>query len=85
MTVTVRRAAPVGDGFAAVGLLDATGLDLGQVIVRGDLGKVLAGDATTGTVGPAVPDRPVARRGTGPTPRLPAGTWPARSSAGSGP
>src|SRR4051812_23425377 len=51
VTVTVRRAAPAGDGFAAVGLLDATGRDLGRVAVRGDLGKVLAGNAVTRTAG----------------------------------
>jgi len=33
-----------GDGFAAVGQINATGIDLGAVSVDGDLGRVLAGD-----------------------------------------
>lgn len=33
-----------GDGLVNVGLIDATGRDLGKVIVDGDLGQLLAGD-----------------------------------------
>jgi hypothetical protein len=43
-----------GDGFAAVGQIDATGIDLGAVTIDGDLGRVRAGDdaiATTGLKG----------------------------------
>src|SRR5262249_19953665 len=40
-----------GDGFAAVGEVDATGIDLGPVKIDGDLGRILAGDGTTSTRG----------------------------------
>jgi hypothetical protein len=36
---------PGGDGLAHVGFLNATGVDLGTVTVKGDLGKIVAGDA----------------------------------------
>jgi hypothetical protein len=45
----VRR--PGGDGLAHVGFIDATGNDLGKVGVRGDLGRIVSGDATTSTQG----------------------------------
>lgn len=38
---------PGGDGRAHVGFIDATGVDLKKVVVKGDLGKISAGDATT--------------------------------------
>jgi hypothetical protein len=38
-----------GDGFAAVGAIDATGIDLGTVTIDGDLGRILAGDGDTAT------------------------------------
>ncbi|MBO0700461.1 MAG: hypothetical protein J2P46_18835, partial [Zavarzinella sp.] len=52
VTVTATRS-PVhgGDGFAAVGQIDATGVDLGPVTIDGDLGRILAGDPTTATTG----------------------------------
>jgi hypothetical protein len=34
-----------GDGFAHVGFINATGVDLGIVTVKGDLGRIFAGDA----------------------------------------
>jgi hypothetical protein len=34
-----------GDGTVSVGYIDATGIDLGTVVVRGDLGAIDAGDA----------------------------------------
>ena len=40
---------PGGDGLAHVGLIDATGVDLGHVTVKGDLGSIDAGDATLTT------------------------------------
>ena len=40
-----------GDGFAAVGQIDGTGIDLGVVTIDGDLGRIAAGDATTATTG----------------------------------
>jgi hypothetical protein len=46
-TGTVTR----GDSFATVGYINATGVDLGKVIVNGDLGQIDAGDATTKTPG----------------------------------
>ncbi len=40
-----------GDGLAAVGLILATGIDLGTVTVKGDLGEIDAGDADNSTPG----------------------------------
>lgn len=48
ITFTVTKKAD-GDGFAHVGHLDATGRDLGTVVVKGDLGVITAGDTTTAT------------------------------------
>jgi hypothetical protein len=50
-TTATRSRATVGDGLAALGEIDATGLDLGAVVIDGDLGRILAGDATTTTSG----------------------------------
>ena len=47
----VRSPVSGGDGLAAVGQLLATGIDLGAVSIDGDLAKIVAGDATTGTSG----------------------------------
>ena len=49
----VRSPVTGGDGFAAVGQVNATGIDLGAVTIDGDLGRILAGDATTTTSGMA--------------------------------
>ena len=38
---------PGGDGLANVGRINATGVDLDQVVVKGTLGEIVAGDATT--------------------------------------
>jgi hypothetical protein len=52
VTVTaVPSATTGGDGFAAVGQIDATDIDLGKVTIDGDLGRILAGDAATATPG----------------------------------
>ncbi|HEX3151618.1 MAG TPA: hypothetical protein VHR66_26325 [Gemmataceae bacterium] len=40
-----------GDGIAALGQIDATGIDLRSVVIDGDLGRIIAGDATTTTPG----------------------------------
>lgn len=40
-----------GDGFVNVGRINSTGHDLGAVIVHGDLGKIVAGDAKLTTPG----------------------------------
>jgi hypothetical protein len=42
---------PSGDGLANVGLIDATGVDLGKITIHGDLGQILAGDSTFTTTG----------------------------------
>ena len=42
-----------GDGFVNVGQINATAHDLGAVSIKGDLGRIDAGDATTTT--PASP------------------------------
>lgn len=43
------RVAGNGDGLANVGILDATGVDLGTVTIHGDLGQILVGDSVTST------------------------------------
>ena len=50
-TAAVRSATTGGDGFAALGQVNATGLDIGNVTIDGDLGRILAGDSTTSTQG----------------------------------
>jgi hypothetical protein len=55
VTITARRTAAGGDGLASqVQMIDATGVDLGTVLVRGDLGGLFAGDTTTTADSPAV-------------------------------
>ena len=55
LTVTATRTALGGDGLANVGFIDAgagdggAALDLGLVVIRGDLGRIDAGDAALGT------------------------------------
>jgi hypothetical protein len=48
LTFTVVQAGN-GDGLAAVGKIDARGVDLGAVRVNGDLGEIDVGDANTAT------------------------------------
>src|SRR4030095_1175001 len=43
---TVTRKAG-GDGLAHVGFINAVGVDLDRVVVKGDLGRIVAGDETT--------------------------------------
>jgi hypothetical protein len=45
LTFTVERG-PNGDGFVNVGYINSTGNDLGVVTIKGDLGRIDAGDAT---------------------------------------
>jgi hypothetical protein len=55
LTVTAKRTAEGGDGLANAGFIDAsaesggTALDLGFITIRGDLGRIRAGDEITGT------------------------------------
>src|SRR5262249_6393055 len=52
VTLTATRsAAHGGDGLAALGQIDAAGIDLGAVSIDGDLGRVVAGDGVTATAG----------------------------------
>lgn len=50
LTVTVAKAKG-GNGLANIGYINATGVDLGIVSIRGDLGQIDAGDPDTGTPG----------------------------------
>jgi uncharacterized repeat protein (TIGR01451 family) len=50
VTLTASKRA-AGDGQAHLGFLNAAGIDLGRVSIRGDLGKILAGDTSTDTLG----------------------------------
>ncbi len=50
-TVATRNPVKGGDGFAALGQINATGRDLGAVTIDGDLGRILAGDDDTATSG----------------------------------
>jgi hypothetical protein len=50
VTVTATRSPTTGgDGFAAVGLVNATGINLGSVTIHGDLGRILAGTGSAST------------------------------------
>lgn len=49
-TLTVKKAGG-GDGFAAVGHIDAVNVDVGKISIRGDLGRIVAGDANPATPG----------------------------------
>jgi len=51
LTITARRSKAGGDGLVDVGFINATGIDLGAVLVEGDLGRIDAGDANTATAG----------------------------------
>jgi hypothetical protein len=42
------RGKALGDGFANLGYLNATGIDLGSVGIKGDLGQITAGSNTAG-------------------------------------
>jgi hypothetical protein len=46
LSIGVKAAGGFGDGFTKVGLLNATGVGLGKVMLRGDLGQFLAGNGT---------------------------------------
>lgn len=58
LTVTAKRGPSGGDGLVNVGYIDATStdgglgsIDLGNIRISGDLGRIVAGDATTATAG----------------------------------
>jgi hypothetical protein len=51
ITINAVPLAGKGDSFATVGYIKANGVDLGKVVVNGDLGQIDAGDATTTTPG----------------------------------
>lgn len=46
VTISVKKA-PTGDGFVEMGYLNASGIDLGAVSIKGDLGQIDAGDGST--------------------------------------
>ena len=50
-TAAVRSATTGGDGFAALGQIIASAIDIGAVTIDGDLGRIVAGDATLTTQG----------------------------------
>src|SRR5829696_6116911 len=49
LAITARPAGGAGDGSANVGHINAAGMDLGTVLVDGDLGAIDAGDGVTAT------------------------------------
>jgi len=51
ITTVATRSVVGGDGFAAVGEINARQRDLGMVTIDGDLGRVLAGNAVTDSFG----------------------------------
>ncbi|HEV7402648.1 MAG TPA: hypothetical protein VGO11_06980 [Chthoniobacteraceae bacterium] len=51
LSITATPSAIGGDGHVNVGRIDATGVDLGKVIIDGDLGALSAGEATVTTPG----------------------------------
>jgi len=52
ISITVTKRGDFGDGLVAVGAIDAVGIDLGKVTLKGDLGQIDAGDFVR--IGPAV-------------------------------
>lgn len=50
LTITAKRTAAGGDGFANIGYVSATGVDLGTVKIDGDLGRIDAGVVKSLTV-----------------------------------
>jgi hypothetical protein len=51
ITITAKRSPGGGDGLCTVGFIDASGTDLGKVVVDGDIGRIEAGDPNTATAG----------------------------------
>lgn len=51
IAVAVAATGGTSDGLADVGRIDATGIDLGSVDIGGDLGKILAGNASPSSPG----------------------------------
>lgn len=50
LSFTIKKSA-TGDGLADVGWINSTGVDLGKVVVKGDLGFITAGDNDQTTLG----------------------------------
>ena len=50
LTIVVARV-KTGDGLAHIGAINAAGVDLGTVLISGDLGRIDAGDADLATAG----------------------------------
>jgi hypothetical protein len=71
LSIMVKRAGG-GDGFVNLGAIRATGVDLGAVSLRGDLGQIDAGDAVPAT--PALESLKVTSLGTLPEVTQPQGT-----------
>ncbi len=51
-TITAARSAAGGDGLVNVGRINATGIDLLNVVVDGDLGRIQAGSIQSRISGP---------------------------------
>ena len=51
LDIVVKTKGANGDGFVNVGLIDAHGVDIGAVNVKGDVGKIVAGDDNLTTAG----------------------------------
>lgn len=53
LSLVAKRASqnPLGDGRANLGFLDASGVDLGSIVISGDLGRIEAGDNVAKTPG----------------------------------
>jgi hypothetical protein len=54
LSITAKPAGGKGNGFTEIGFINATGLDLGKVVVDGDLGRISAGDNNTEPTSPAI-------------------------------
>jgi hypothetical protein len=50
LTIIAKRTSLGGDGLVNAGYIDATDLDLGKVVIRGDLGQIDAGDSNIDTL-----------------------------------
>lgn len=79
ISITAKRTSQGGNGFVNVGFIDATGVDLGAVTVRGDLGRIKAGTVGGDPKVPAIKSLTVQSLGLlGTTTQLPGGSLSAQ-------
>ncbi len=74
LSIKSKRVAGVGDGAVDVGAIDATGIGLGNVSIKGDLGQINAGNGADGEPGVvSLKANSLGQRGL--ETKLPGGSW----------